>query len=125
MQRAWERLEAPATRDHLAVLTGISGSNLSGMNTGRLVTTLETAAKVCAVVPGLSPVDLGAHEAAVAEAAPTALARLEELAAKLADLTERHNALERRTNRLYTRVRVLEDQREPAGDVPKRRAAKR
>jgi hypothetical protein len=107
VEKAWLRL-SPPTRKELARLTGIAEPNLSGMNTGRLPTTLESAERICAKVPGLTLADLGAREAEVAESDPTVLDRLEELAVTLGDSIERQKKLEAKVARLQARVRKLE-----------------
>lgn len=56
---AWRRLDVDKDqRGELARRTGITATNLSGMNTGRLPTTLEAAERIVAAVPGLTVDDL-------------------------------------------------------------------
>lgn len=59
IREAWQRLDVGKDqRGELARRTGISATNLSGMNTGRLPTTLEAAERIVKAVPGLTVDDL-------------------------------------------------------------------
>lgn len=86
VRAAWLRLDVPKNhREKLAELTGIPASNLSGMNTGRLVMTLESAQRIAAAVPGLSVLELGAPLEHADPAGLTLLGRLEEVAEMVAN----------------------------------------
>lgn len=104
VEKAWQRLDPP-TRQELSRLTGIAEPNLSGMNTGRLPMTLESAARIVAAVPGLTVADLGAREEEVAQSDPTVLDRLQRLEDALEK--ERRDRSRERTA-LAGRLAVLE-----------------
>ena len=89
VEKAWKRLEPP-TRDRLAELLGLKApTNISKLNTGDLPMTPEYAARIAAVVPGLTIADLGAPSSVVVEVDPTVLDRQEELAKAVKKLSER------------------------------------
>lgn len=93
VRAAWKRLNVEKDkRGELSRLTGIPPTNLSGMNTGRLPTTLEAAHRIVRVVPGIDVEDLGAP-AIVFENGPQSvadrLAVLEEIVEARAPLLER------------------------------------
>lgn len=103
---AWERLGLRNGRDSLAQLTGIPGTNLSSMNTGKKPMTMESAAKI-ADATGVSVLELGAPLSEVDAAGQSVLDRLEGLvveaergraavAASLASIDVRLSRIERR-----------------------------
>lgn len=83
--------------------------------------TLDYAERIVAAVsrddPTFSVADLGAPASAVAEADPTVLQTLQELATKAASTTRRHTALRAEVRQLRARVQQLEDRPWP-GEAP-------
>jgi hypothetical protein len=65
VKEAWSRLGVTNGRDSLAQLTGIPGTNLSAMNTGKKRMTVEQGQKI-AKATGATLLELGAPVAAVA-----------------------------------------------------------
>lgn len=122
IEKAWKRLDPP-TRDELARRMTehegkeLRGTDLSNRNNGTKKTTPEFAARIMAVVPGLTIADLGAPSSVVAEMDPTVLEILRELATKVAATTRKQTALQREVTRLQARIQRLEDRPWP-GEVP-------
>lgn len=119
VEKAWKRLPPPATRDQLAALLRIKPTNLTKMNTGHLPMTIEYAQRIADVVPGLTVADLGAPSSIVAQADPTVLDRLEELAAKLADSIAHQVKTDRDLRAIRRRLAVLEAGNEPGAGAPR------
>ena len=86
VRAAWLRLDVEkGHREKLAELTGIPAPNLSGMNTGRIPMTRETAQRIADAVPGFSVLELGAPVEEADDAGETMLSRLRSLEAALAE----------------------------------------
>jgi hypothetical protein len=83
VEKAWRRIDPP-TQEELRIRLGLSArTNLSKLNKGTMLMTLDYAERIVTAVrkddPTFSVADLGATSSLVAEADPTVVARLEEL----------------------------------------------
>lgn len=120
VEKAWNRIDPPR-RDVLAERMGVAGSDLSQRNNSTdekpKPMTLAYAKRIVEAVqqddPTFTIADLGAPSSVVADADPTVLETLQELATKLASLTRRHTAARAEIRQLRVRVRQLEDRSWP------------
>lgn len=112
VEKAWKRLDPP-TRDHLAERLNVRPVNLSKLNRGKMPMTHSYAERIVEAVrqddETFTVADLGAPASVVAEADPTVLQALQELATELAKVTRQHKALRRDVRQLRVRVQRLED----------------
>jgi hypothetical protein len=86
VEKAWRRI-TPPTQEELRKRLGLSArTNLSKLNKGTMLMTLDYAERIVVAVrqddPSFSVADLGAPQPVVAEADPTVLRRLEQVATK-------------------------------------------
>lgn len=124
----WQQLDGPAKRDQLAELAGITPQTLSAYNTGPddggRALGITNARKIVAALAKkgieVSLLELGAPENEADARGLTLRARLEELAADLADSLQRQKTMDAELRRLRTRLGKLEAQRAPVAAAPKR-----
>lgn len=107
----WQRLGVDDGRDELARRTGIPGTNLSSMNTGKRRMTMNMARRIVAQVPGSTVLELGAPIRDADPAGQSFLAHLEALAEKVAHLLNRDVAVTAELADVRTRLAKLENAR--------------
>lgn len=117
VRAAWLRLDVEKDkRGELAARTGIPATNLSGMNTGRIPMTRESARRIATAVPGLTEADLGAPSAELG------VSRDERSSAVVDLLVELQERIERAEAEIAA-LRAERDDPSPTREAPRRDVA--